>query len=44
MLINKDWDIVLKDEFKKSYFRDLGCFIKNEYKNKIVYQIGRAHV
>ena len=37
MLINKDWDIVLKDEFKKSYFRDLGCFIKNEYKNKIVY-------
>lgn len=37
MLINKDWDIVLKDEFKKSYFHDLGCFIKNEYKNKIVY-------
>ena len=37
MLINKDWDIVLKDEFNKSYFRDLGCFIKNEYKNKIVY-------
>lgn len=37
MLINKDWDIVLKDEFSKPYFRNLGCFVKSEYKNKIVY-------
>ena len=37
MLINKDWDIILKDEFKKKYFRNLGCFIKSEYKTKTVY-------
>ena len=36
-MINKKWDIVLKDEFKKEYFRDLGIFVKNEYKNKTVF-------
>ena len=36
-MINKKWDIVLQDEFKKEYFRDLGIFVKNEYKNKIVF-------
>lgn len=36
-MINKKWDIVLKDEFKKEYFKELGMFVKQEYKNKIVY-------
>ena len=36
-MINKNWDIVLKDEFNKTYFKNLGCFVKDEYKNKIVY-------
>lgn len=36
-MINKRWDVVLKDEFKKDYFRNLGIFIKNEYKNKTVF-------
>ena len=36
-MINKNWDIVLKDEFKKDYFRKLGIFVKNEYKTKIVF-------
>lgn len=36
-MINKNWDIVLKDEVKKDYFRNLGVFVKNEYKNKICY-------
>ena len=36
-MINKKWDIVLKDEFKKEYFKKLGIFVKNEYKNKIVF-------
>ncbi len=36
-MINKKWDIVLKDEMKKDYFRNLGIFVKNEYKNKIIY-------
>lgn len=36
-MINKNWDIVLKDEYKKKYFESLGLFIKNEYKTKIVY-------
>lgn len=33
-MINKNWDIVLKDEVKKPYFRELGMFVKSEYKNK----------
>ena len=36
-MINKKWDILLQEEFKKKYFKDLGVFIKNEYKNKIIY-------
>ncbi|MDO4962933.1 MAG: uracil-DNA glycosylase [bacterium] len=36
-MINKNWDIVLKDEFKKDYFKNLGIFVKNEYKTKIVF-------
>ena len=36
-MINKNWDIVLKDEYNKEYFKNLGCFVKSEYKNKIVY-------
>lgn len=31
-MINKKWDVVLEDEFKKDYFRKLGCFVKSEYK------------
>lgn len=36
-MINKKWDIVLKDEMKKPYFRDLGIFVKNEYSKKTIY-------
>ena len=36
-MINKKWDIILEEEFKKDYFRKLGIFVKNEYKNKICY-------
>lgn len=36
-MINKKWDIVLKDEFKKDYFRNLGMFVKNEYKKKTIF-------
>ena len=36
-MINKNWDIVLKDELKKEYFKNLGVFVKNEYKTKICY-------
>ena len=36
-MINKKWDIILKDEFKKDYFAKLGSFVKSEYKNKIIY-------
>ena len=31
-MINKKWDIVLKDEMKKEYFKKLGIFVKSEYK------------
>lgn len=36
-LINKKWDIVLNDEFKKEYFALLGKFVKKEYSQKIIY-------
>ena len=36
-MINKGWDEVLKDEFKKDYFRKLGIFVKSEYKNKVCF-------
>ena len=36
-MINKKWDILLKDEIKKDYFKNLGIFIKNEYNKKIIY-------
>ena len=36
-MINKKWDIVLKDEFKKEYFKKLGIFVKSEYKNKTIF-------
>ncbi len=36
-MINKEWDIVLKDEMKKDYFKKLGFFIKEVYKTKTCY-------
>ena len=33
-MINKKWDTILEDEFKKDYFKKLGTFVKQEYKNK----------
>ena len=36
-MINKKWDVVLKDELKKDYFKKLGIFVKNEYKTKTVF-------
>lgn len=36
-MINKKWDILLKDEMRKDYFKELGIFVKNEYNKKTVY-------
>ena len=36
-MINKKWDIVLKDEMRKPYIKELGIFVKNEYGHKTVY-------
>lgn len=36
-MINKNWDIILKDEFQKTYFKKLGIFVKQEYKNKQIF-------
>lgn len=36
-MINKNWDIILKDEMKKDYFKKLGIFVKNEYKTKKIF-------
>lgn len=36
-MIGNSWDIYLKDEFEKPYFKELIGYINNEYKNKIIY-------
>ena len=36
-MINKKWDIVLKEELKKEYFKKLGIFVKKEYKTKTIF-------
>lgn len=33
-MINKNWDVILKDEFSKEYFKKLGTFVKKEYQTK----------
>lgn len=36
-MINKKWDVVLKEELNKDYFKKLGIFVKREYKQKTVF-------
>ena len=36
-MINTKWDQVLKDEMNKPYFKDLGLFVKDEYRKKTIY-------
>ena len=36
-MIGNSWDKLLEEEFKKEYFNNLLEFVKNEYKNKVIY-------
>lgn len=36
-MINKKWDVILESEMKKDYFRNLGNFVKDEYKKRVCY-------
>lgn len=36
-MIGNDWDILLKDEFNKDYFKNLEKFVLNEYNTKTIY-------
>lgn len=36
-MINKKWDIILKEEMKKEYFKNLGIFVKDQYNKKTIY-------
>tara|TARA_B100000686_G_scaffold355258_1_gene471698 strand:+ start:1019 stop:1687 length:669 start_codon:yes stop_codon:yes gene_type:complete len=42
VLIHPSWSKVLKDEFNKSYFKDLVSFVKTEYKNNKCYPPGNS--
>ena len=35
--VNNNWDIILKDEYEKEYFKNLLNYINEEYNNKIIY-------
>jgi uracil-DNA glycosylase len=36
-MIGNDWDLILKEEYRKDYFVKLINFLKEEYKNNIIY-------
>ncbi len=36
-MLGNDWDIILKEEMEKDYFKKLILFIEKEYKEKIIY-------
>ena len=36
-MIGNDWDLVLKDEYEKEYFKNIMKFIDSEYKTKTIY-------
>jgi len=36
-MIGNDWDLALRDEFEKDYFKDVWEFVNEEYENKTVY-------
>lgn len=36
-MLGNDWDIILKEELEKDYFKKLIEFIKQEYQKKIIY-------
>jgi uracil-DNA glycosylase len=37
MLIENDWDNILKEEYKKDYFKKLVKFVREEYQTKKIY-------
>ncbi len=36
-MIGNSWDLYLKEEFNKEYFKELISFIKDEYNTKVIY-------
>ena len=36
-MINNDWNEILKNEFNKTYFKELMSFINNEYETKTIF-------
>lgn len=36
-MIGNDWDIILKEEYEKEYFKKIITNVKSEYNNKIIY-------
>lgn len=36
-MINKEWDLILKEEYNKEYFKNLFLFLEKEYKKNTIY-------
>lgn len=37
MITGNDWDLILKDEWQKPYFKELSLFLENEYNTQTIY-------
>jgi len=42
--LGNDWDDILSEEFKKSYYLKLREFLKEEYSNKTIYKRNKLKI
>ena len=38
-MVGNNWDIILKDEYNKEYYRNMVKFLNNEYKDKVIFPL-----
>ena len=43
-MITNDWLDAVKPEFSKEYYKDLFCFVKDEYSKCVVYPLSLIHI
>ena len=38
-MVGNDWDIVLRDEYKKDYYKNMVKFLNKEYNEKVIFPL-----